>query len=84
MDMFTSCLILPSPLATRLLALKSLPKVRAIFTISVGVPITGSRAISISGIPNLSSPYSLNFPLSDNNFPESSSKQIVYILFFSH
>jgi len=77
MDIFTSCLILPNPLATRLLALKSLPKVRAIFTISVGLPVTGSRAISINGIPSLSSPYSLNSPSSDSNFAESSSRQIV-------
>src|SRR5215207_5301421 len=84
MDMFTSCLILPSPLATRLVVLKSLPKVRAIFNISLGVPVTGSRAISINGIPSLSSPYSLNFPSSNNNFPESSSKQIVCIPIFFH
>ena len=76
-EILTSCLMLPSPRATLLLARKSLPRVSAICITSSGVQVTGSSAISTSGTPNLSSPYSLIVPSSKINLPASSSRHIL-------
>ncbi len=77
-EMLTSCLMLPSPRATRLLARKSLPSVRATCIISSGLPVTGSSAISTSGTPSLSRPYFLICFSPPINFAASSSRQMLW------
>ena len=46
-ETFTSCLIVPIPLATFFVTLSSLPSVNAIFLTKAGSPDTGSNAIYV-------------------------------------
>ena len=53
-EMFRSCLIVPSPRATLPVDLSALPRYRAAFSTCSGVPMMGSSAISTRGTPSLS------------------------------
>ncbi|GBC74682.1 hypothetical protein HRbin05_00728 [archaeon HR05] len=72
--------MLPNPLATLLVALSSLPSVNATLVISPGVPVTGSNAISTSGIPNLSRAYVLTRESSPTSLAASSSRHMLCTL----
>ena len=53
-ETFTSCLIVPIPLATFLVTLSNRPSVNAIFLTKAGSQVTGYKAISTNATPNLS------------------------------